>query len=147
VRTEATEVHSNGQEQSTVGGSNPSSGGIIRVAEEVWDRFRETMWCIGMMASLLAVKVVGAVRWIAHELLEPAVCWSFVYLGVLSTMLLPSILVAIPLLSPLAAIPIAIYVFDVRAHRRWRASDRARVGARVLRACSDGIMWWKHWRK
>lgn len=87
--------------------------------------------------------------WTLREFGEPAVCAFFVYLGVLSTSLLPSALllqfapsVLIGLaLPPLAAFVIAVRVFDNRAYRRWQSANRVRLGARLLRAYSDGVMW------
>ncbi len=87
--------------------------------------------------------------WAIREFGEPTVCAFCVYLGVLSTSLLP---VAILLrftpaalfglaLSPLAAFAIAARVFDIRAYRRWQSGGRTRLGARLLRAYSDGITW------
>jgi hypothetical protein len=44
-------------------------------------------------------------------------------------------------LSPLAAFAIAARVFDIRAYRRWQSGARTRLGARLLRAYSDGRTW------
>jgi hypothetical protein len=95
-------------------------------------------------------RAIIAICWMCREFWEPTLCFCCVYLGVLSTMLLPSTLaptLAGIALSPLAAIPVAVIVVDARAHKRWRASERARLGMRLLRACSDGILWWCWWRK
>ncbi len=79
---------------------------------------------------------------------EPFVCTFCVYLGVMTTSFLPSALL-LPLwsaalvgvtLSPLVAFAVAARVFDTRAYRRWRSS-RARLGVRMLRAYSDGLIW------
>ena len=66
-----------------------------------------------------------------------------------SSMLLPAALLPVPaqvVLTPLAALPIAVFVADHRAYRRWRGAARAPLGARLLRACSDGVLWWCWWR-
>jgi len=44
-------------------------------------------------------------------------------------------------LSPLAAFAIAARVFDTRAYRRWLSGARMWLGARLLRAYSDGRTW------
>lgn len=81
-------------------------------------------------------------------------CLACVYAGIVSTMLLPvsivatlqpaSFLLLTP--SPLAAIPLAILVFDNRAYRRWRANSKSPLGVKLIRACSDGITWFR-WLK
>ena len=86
--------------------------------------------------------------WAVLEFGEPFVCTFCVYMGVMTTSFLPATLL-LPLwsaalvgvtLSPLVAFAIAARVFDTRAYRRWRSS-RARLGVRVLRAYSDGLIW------
>jgi len=87
--------------------------------------------------------------WLVKELADPGLCFLCVYLGVVSTTLLPTTAIyflQLPtisglFLSPLASIPIAIRVFDRRAYRRWHNSSKAVLGVRMLRACSDGIQW------
>jgi len=44
-------------------------------------------------------------------------------------------------LPPLAAFAIAARVFDIRAYRRWQSGTRTRLGARLVRAYSDGLTW------
>jgi hypothetical protein len=92
----------------------------------------------------------GATIW--QEIGDPLLCFMCVYLGVMSTTLLASSSVlsmtdvsyaVIPALTPLGSVPIAARVFDVRAHARWRSSQRTRLGARLLYAYSDGVMWWR----
>jgi hypothetical protein len=89
------------------------------------------------------------IRWAIREFGEPVVCTTCVYLGVLSTSILPLVIalqlapaaVAGLVLSPLAAFVVAARVFDTRAYSRWQRGARARLGARVLRAYSDGVTW------
>jgi hypothetical protein len=93
--------------------------------------------------------VHAVIRWTIREFGDPVVCAACVYFGVLSTSLLPMALVlqlapaAVVglVLSPLAAFVITARVFDTRAYGRWQRSARARLGARVLRAYSDGVTW------
>ena len=93
---------------------------------------------------------VGAlIHWAIREFGEPMVCTACVYLGVLSTSILPLVIalqlapaaVAGLVISPLAAFVVAARVFDTRAYSRWQRGARARLGARVLRAYSDGVTW------
>lgn len=93
-----------------------------------------------------ALRLFGV--WVILEFGESFVCTFCVYLGVLTTSFLPSAillylspaaLVGVTL-SPLVAFAIAARVFDTRAYRRWRSSH-ARIGVRVLRAYSDGLIW------
>jgi hypothetical protein len=68
---------------------------------------------------------------------------------VLCSMLLPAALLPMPaqvVLTPFAALPIAVFVVDRRAYRRWHGAIRAPLGVRLLRACSDGVLWWCWWR-
>lgn len=107
------------------------------------------------------------VRWGLRELGEPWLCAGCVYLGVISTALLPATLLTallsatVPVnllpthilpgtislaISPLAALPIAARVFDIRAYDRWRIARRDPLGVRMLRAYSDGVDWLRWWR-
>jgi hypothetical protein len=83
-------------------------------------------------------------------------CLACTLSGVLLTTTLPAVLIGqyVPIalvgaaLSPLAALTVAIRVFDVRAYSRWQAGQAKPLGVRMLRACSDGItwpLWW--WRR
>ncbi len=89
------------------------------------------------------------IRWAIREFGEPVICAACVYLGVLSTSMLPLAVVlqlapaaaVSVVLSPLAAFAITARVFDIRAYNRWQRGARVRLGARVLRAYSDGVMW------
>lgn len=107
---------------------------------------------------LRALSHLGAgVRWIVRivalwalrEFGEAVICTLCVYLGVLSTSVLPLALMLqiVPLatvslvLSPFAAFVVAARVFDTHAYRRWQRGGRGRLGARLLRAYSDGITW------
>lgn len=100
------------------------------------------------------VRRVGA--WARRELGDALLCAVSVYLGVLSSTLLPAgALALLPwpelpvaglVLSPLAAIPLAARVFDTRGWPRWQAGRRAPLGVRVLRALSDGVLWLRWWR-
>jgi hypothetical protein len=95
----------------------------------------------------LALHSLGA--WSVREFGEPLICLFCVYLGVLSTSFLPATLLLrlspaalVGLIfSPLAAFAITARVFDIRAYRRWRSGGRSRLGVRVLRAYSDGLIW------
>jgi hypothetical protein len=111
------------------------------VAPRVTDRRGEAPdgWRGGCLWRLRATA-----SWAAHELGEPALCFACVYAGVLSITLLPGGLLALLygpglLISPLAALPLALRVFDRRAYARWRAGRRGALLARMLRACSDGV--------
>lgn len=89
-----------------------------------------------------------SIRWCGREFGAPVLCFICVYIGVLSTMLLPGVLVPATdgiVLSPVAALPLAILVVDIRAYKRWHGSKQTRMGIRMLRACSDGITWWCVW--
>lgn len=97
----------------------------------------------GALRCTLYVLIVSTVRVFG----EPALCAACVYLGVLSASALPLALHAAPMpagelaLAPLAAMAITARIFDVRAYGRWQRGARTRLGARMLRAYSDGVMW------
>lgn len=106
-----------------------------------------------MLRQLLSwgrVLVRAAVFWGLREFSDPVVCAGCVYLGVMSSSALPLAvllhIMPLPLvgvvLSPLAAFAITTRVFDTRAYLRWQRGARGRLGARLLRAYSDGVMWW-----
>lgn len=112
---------------------------------------------LGRLLRASTVRLVAAAarlgqvihRWVGRELQGPVLCLLAVYVGVLCSMLLPAVLLPVPaqvVLTPLAALPIAVSVADQRAYRRWRGAGRAPLGARLIRACSDGVLWWCWWR-
>lgn len=77
------------------------------------------------------------------------------YIGVLFWTLLPSTLLSIAypsaiggvVVSPLAAVPIAIVIFDHRGYARWTRAYQQPYSVRILRAISDGITWPYWWHK
>lgn len=95
-------------------------------------------------------RVRPAGKWVLQELIDPCVCASCVYLGIISTALLPALLLLGMtglIISPLAALPLTFYVFDIRAYPRWQAANKSPLGARILRALSDGVTWPRWWRR
>lgn len=118
----------------------------------VWRFVQGMLWWVERLRATHG-QAVGA--WMLHEFVGPSCCFLCVYLGVLSTALLPVTLLAhlavaprlSVVVSPLAALPLAIHVFDRRAYMRWRAGCRAQLGARLLRACGDGVIWWRWWAR
>jgi hypothetical protein len=88
-----------------------------------------------------------AAAWIAREFGEPTLCWGCVYIGVamimcLSPALLLLIIAASPsdlTITPLAAIPISIHIWNQRAYTIWCDNRKDRLGARILRAIGTGV--------
>jgi hypothetical protein len=84
-----------------------------------------------------------------HQQLEPWLVLACHYVGVLLWTLLPSAAAALlfpamvgaVILSPIAAVPLAVIVFDRRGYRRWVAGRHRVLSVRVLLAISDGVMW------
>ena len=90
-------------------------------------------------------------RWLLREIFEPWFVVTLVYIGVMSSILLPqAILIGIfgagvgtigVVITPAAALPLSIVVYDRHAYLRWTASQRAPLATRMLRAVSDGVQW------
>ena len=87
--------------------------------------------------------------WILWNFGEPLLCFICVYLGVISTMMLPTpglSLLGVPssisaMFSPIAAFPFAARTFDKRAYDHWRKARKIPLGVRMVRAYSDGVTW------
>jgi hypothetical protein len=136
---------------------------VIVMAEGVWLVWVVLVWVGGRLYRLVVATARLLRRlwdvlqlvlrmlsiWAIREFGDSMVCACCVYLGVLSTGLLPTVLLAhvAPVvlvglvLSPLTAFAITARVFDNRAYRRWQSNARTRLGVRLLRAYSDGLTW------
>jgi hypothetical protein len=85
--------------------------------------------------------------------IEPWIVVGCHYVGVLFWTLLPPTLLSLIyppminglLISPLAAVPIAIVVFDHRGYARWVSASHRSLSVRILRAVSDGVTWLYWW--
>lgn len=99
-------------------------------------------------------QVLAFGRWLYTEVKDVALCYSAVLAGVSGSMAIPSLLLTqigwLPLKLPLSTLTLAVIaavVCDRRALPNWRRAARQRLGDRLLRAFSDGVLWMIWWRK
>src|SRR5262245_38267673 len=92
-----------------------------------------------------------------REFGEPSLCLACTWLGVVSSLALPTTLLLLlfssslistgVMLSPLATFVVTVRVFDARAWRRWQSSQRTLIVVRIVRAYNDGILWLRWWAR
>lgn len=101
------------------------------------------------VARKVTVWLRGRLPWAWREFGDPLLCMLCTYVGVLSAStcplamlayIYPSAVIGVAL-SPLAAWIVATLVFDCRAYQRWQNGRRHRLGVRLLRSYSDGLLW------
>lgn len=115
---------------------------------------------------LLIVQKAGF--WMSNHIVDPLSALMAVYLGVCMSMILPAsmwLYFVSPAVAPLlptsfpiaqlpdaatapwmflAALPLAVRVFAMKAYHDWKKSKEA-LGAKLLFACNAGISWPRSW--
>ena len=117
-------------------------------------RWRATTTRVRAVATAACRHLATASRWLHREMKDVVLCYSAVFTGVCGSMTLPSVLAAqlgwLPTTTPLPLLTLAVIaavVCDSRALPTWRREGRQRLGDRVLRAFSAGVLWMLWWRK